>query len=65
MLISAAVDILTCELGIFSLKINWEKSRLFGVGNGTVYRYQLYKEKKPPKNAAVPQHTQTDDHSFL
>jgi hypothetical protein len=42
--ISAAVDILECELGILSQ--NWEKPRFFGVGNGTVYRYQLYKEKK-------------------
>jgi hypothetical protein len=38
MLISAAVNILACELGIFSLKIG-KNLGFFGVGNGTVYRY--------------------------
>jgi hypothetical protein len=51
MLISAAVDILACALGIFSQQ-NWEKPRFYGVGNGTVYRYQLYKEKKTHWNLA-------------
>ena len=26
--------------------LNWEKSTVFGIGNGTFYQYQLYKEKK-------------------
>ena len=32
------------SIGKFSFQ-NWEKSLNFGIGNGTVYRYQLYKEK--------------------
>jgi hypothetical protein len=44
MLISVAVKILACELGIFRLKIG-KILGFLGVGNGTIYRYQLYKEK--------------------
>jgi hypothetical protein len=44
MLISVVVDILARELGIFRLKIG-EKPRFFGIGNGTIYRYQLHKGK--------------------
>ena len=34
------------QLGSFSFKIGKIIHLNFGIGNGTVYRYQLYKEKK-------------------
>ena len=40
----SAVNFLTSGIGKF-WSLNWEKSTVFGIGNGTLYRYQLYKEK--------------------
>ena len=40
----SAVNFLTSGIGKF-WSLNWEKSTVFGIGNGTLYRHQLYKEK--------------------